>query len=119
MSAIVNSLYESLFSLRVDEPWMDEAICAQIDPELFFPEGGIQPKEAKVVCGTCPVRSKCLEYELKFSRTDDSGIWGGTTEKERAIIRLAMKKGCEVDYANPDIAALRSVLVQEDLEFSD
>ncbi|HEU4335756.1 MAG TPA: WhiB family transcriptional regulator, partial [Nocardioides sp.] len=36
--------------------WQDRALCAQTDPEAFFPEKGGSTREAKKVCLTCEVR---------------------------------------------------------------
>ena len=36
--------------------WQAEALCAQTDPEAFFPEKGGSTRDAKRVCGVCPVR---------------------------------------------------------------
>ena len=30
--------------------WMADGLCAQVDPELFFPEAGAPNREAKAVC---------------------------------------------------------------------
>lgn len=67
------------------EPWMDEALCAQIDTEMFFPEKGGSTRDAKRVCVTCDVKAQCLEYAL---RNDERfGIWGGLSERERRKYR--------------------------------
>ncbi|CAM5486572.1 Transcriptional regulator WhiB [Streptomyces violaceorubidus] len=44
--------------------WQERALCAQTDPESFFPEKGGSTREAKKVCLACEVRSECLEYAL-------------------------------------------------------
>ena len=44
--------------------WQERALCAQTDPEAFFPEKGGSTREAKRVCLTCDVRGECLEYAL-------------------------------------------------------
>ena len=36
--------------------WQERALCAQTDPEAFFPEKGGSTREAKKVCLTCDVR---------------------------------------------------------------
>ncbi|MCW2751389.1 MAG: WhiB family transcriptional regulator, partial [Aeromicrobium sp.] len=36
--------------------WQERALCAQTDPEAFFPEKGGSTREAKRVCLTCDVR---------------------------------------------------------------
>ncbi len=61
--------------------WWASAVCAQTDPELFFPETGNLPRDAKRVCARCPVCVECLEYALTHDRV--YGVWGGTTERER------------------------------------
>ena len=44
--------------------WQDKALCAQVDPEIFFPEKGGSTREAKRVCRPCDVHAECLEYAL-------------------------------------------------------
>ena len=44
--------------------WQEKALCAQTDPEAFFPEKGGSTREAKRVCLSCDVRDDCLEYAL-------------------------------------------------------
>ena len=33
--------------------WQERALCAQTDPEAFFPEKGGSTREAKKVCVSC------------------------------------------------------------------
>ncbi len=61
--------------------WMLEARCLDADPEAFFPEKGGSTREAKRICGICPVQEECLEYALE--RDQRFGIWGGMSERER------------------------------------
>lgn len=50
-----------LLALFADpEPWMAEGICAQADPDAWFPEKGGTTQPAKRICVECPVRAKCL-----------------------------------------------------------
>ena len=65
--------------------WQDRALCAQTDPEAFFPEKGVSTREAKKVCRTCEVRAECLEYALEHD--ERFGIWGGLSERERRRIK--------------------------------
>ena len=44
--------------------WQERALCAQTDPEAFFPEKGGSTREAKRICLGCEVRDACLEYAL-------------------------------------------------------
>ena len=66
-------------------PRADLALCAQADPDAWFPEHGfensIETRTARRICGTCPVRVPCLAYAL--GRGERHGIWGGLTYAER------------------------------------
>ncbi len=65
--------------------WQADALCAQTDPEAFFPEKGGSTREAKRICDGCEVRSQCLEYALE--NDERFGIWGGLSERERRKLR--------------------------------
>ena len=69
-----------------DEGWRLDALCAETDPEAFFPEKGGSTREAKRVCLGCAVRVECLEYAL--SADERFGIWGGLSERERRRVRI-------------------------------
>lgn len=66
--------------------WMDLGRCAEVDPEIFFPEKGGNVKPAKKVCSGCEVREQCLEYALKHGIRP--GIWGGMSERERRRLKV-------------------------------
>lgn len=65
--------------------WQERALCAQTDPEAFFPEKGGSTREAKRVCTGCEVRSECLDYAL--DNDERFGIWGGLSERERRRLK--------------------------------
>ncbi|HLS00791.1 MAG TPA: WhiB family transcriptional regulator [Beutenbergiaceae bacterium] len=65
--------------------WQERALCAQTDPEAFFPEKGGSTREAKRVCSACEVRVECLEYALM--NDERFGIWGGLSERERRKLK--------------------------------
>ncbi|WP_448073173.1 WhiB family transcriptional regulator [Georgenia yuyongxinii] len=65
--------------------WQDRALCAQTDPEAFFPEKGGSTREAKRVCTSCEVRAECLDYAL--ANDERFGIWGGLSERERRKLK--------------------------------
>ena len=65
--------------------WQTDALCAQTDPEAFFPEKGGSTRDAKRICTTCEVRTECLEYALK--NDERFGIWGGLSERERRKLK--------------------------------
>lgn len=68
-------------SRDLDRHWQEFGLCAQTDPELFFPESGESTKLARSVCAACDVREQCLEYAIKNDEKD--GIWGGLNPTER------------------------------------
>jgi WhiB family redox-sensing transcriptional regulator len=72
--------------------WHQRALCAEIDPELWFPDKGDSKSSAtaKHLCQLCPVKAECLEEALTEGR--DFGVWGGTTERERRALRRNMKE---------------------------
>ncbi len=65
--------------------WQERALCAQTDPEAFFPEKGGSTREAKRICTRCEVRDECLEYAL--GADERFGVWGGLSERERRAIK--------------------------------
>jgi WhiB family redox-sensing transcriptional regulator len=70
---------------KPDLSWQERALCAQTDPEAFFPEKGGSTREAKRVCLSCDVRAECLEYAL--GHDERFGIWGGLSERERRRLK--------------------------------
>jgi WhiB family redox-sensing transcriptional regulator len=83
--------------------WQDRALCAQTDPEAFYPEKGGSLRLAKGVCNgsparessrnrpgrealaPCPVRGECLAYALEHD--ERFGIWGGLSERQRRQLK--------------------------------
>lgn len=74
-----------LFDDAEEQEWQERALCAQTDPEAFFPEKGGSTREAKRICQGCEVRSECLEYAL--AHDERFGIWGGLSERERRKLK--------------------------------
>ena len=68
-----------------DEQWQERALCAQTDPEAFFPEKGGSTREAKRICLGCEVKDRCLDYAL--ANDERFGIWGGLSERERRRLK--------------------------------
>jgi WhiB family redox-sensing transcriptional regulator len=65
--------------------WQESALCAQTDPEAFFPDKGGSVREAKRICTRCEVKAECLEYSL--THDERFGVWGGMSEWERRKLR--------------------------------
>jgi WhiB family transcriptional regulator, redox-sensing transcriptional regulator len=87
--AEVVALGADIYAIEEDDAgglaWQDRALCAQTDPEAFFPEKGGSTREAKKVCRACDVRAECLEYALE--QDERFGIWGGLSERERRRLK--------------------------------
>ena len=73
--------------VRDDLAWQDLARCAEVDPEVWFPEKGGSTRPAKAVCQNCEVRAQCLEYALEHEYIAGYGIWGGMSERERRHLK--------------------------------
>lgn len=90
----LNSRQVAMVHLRSEilgGPDMTGAVCATIDPDLYFPnrEDGItrEVKIARKACIGCPVRLNCLLVAVEGPRIE-SGFWGGmTTVQARALQR--------------------------------
>ncbi len=93
--SITTSIVDQVILIAGDEDaaWMNDSLCAQTDPEAFFPDKGGSPRAAKAVCAACPVRQVCLDYALEVR--EPSGIWGGLTARERR--KLLKDQGVQVD----------------------
>lgn len=79
-SAYLMAQFAALLGTPADD-WQELALCAETDPETFFPEKGGSTREAKRICQGCEVRAECLEYAL--GHRERFGIWGGLSERER------------------------------------
>ena len=67
-----------------DLSWMASALCAQTDPEIFFPEPGVSNKDAKETCMACEVRPECAEYTAEVDAEYGIwGVWAGKSVEER------------------------------------
>ena len=75
---------------------MDEAACANMAPEIFFPVTELREtgqrrrlrtnyEPARRICNNCVEKDLCLEYALRWNVK--FGMWGGTTPRERSMIR--------------------------------
>ena len=66
--------------------------CRSLDLATFFPDDRVEEmkavREIKAVCRTCSFQTACLEWAVNYS---ERGIWAGTTEEERRLMRRRMK----------------------------
>jgi hypothetical protein len=63
------------------EPWIGSALCAQVDPEMFFGDAGAR----------CDVRENCAAYILRIEAglpaADWHGVFGGMSVADRRGLR--------------------------------
>ena len=86
------ALIADAFETVID--WKFDAACRDTDPSLFFPVGTTGPAieqiaSAKEICFACSSKDDCLDFALATNQ--DTGIWGGTSEEERRIIRRRLR----------------------------
>lgn len=70
-----------------------DALCAQIDPELWFPIIDVRNARAsyeaanyaKSICARCPLLLACLNTALV--NKEEYGIWGGASPNERKRLK--------------------------------
>lgn len=79
-------------STKIPLEWRGQSACVDspTGAKLFFPVGvtgpaEIQIRQAKAVCQACPVQTACLDYAITTNQ--EYGIWGGTSEEERRVLR--------------------------------
>ena len=77
--------------------WVDNALCAEIDTEIFFPTKGGTTAPARAICARCTVAAECLDFAMELEQEGARiGIFGGTSPKQRrALHRLHQRQ--EVD----------------------
>jgi hypothetical protein len=67
----------------------ERARCAEVDPELFYPEKGHSAAPAKRICNgdgkrpPCPAKAECGVWALAHH---EAGVWAGLSELERKRI---------------------------------
>lgn len=67
--------------------WMDRAACKGMPIDTFFPDRGGKARAAIAVCATCDVRDDCLAFCLETPAQFDTGVFGGTSPRQRRGMR--------------------------------
>lgn len=73
--------------------WIDDAMCRDADPEMFFPEGQGHNDyaDARKLCEQCPVKRDCLEDALTLPSWVP-GFWAGKTPRELQRIKKQRRR---------------------------
>ena len=90
--------------------WQEKANCKSSETALFFPVDGEKygdrkrrEAKAKAICGECVVVDECFLAGLE----EDSGIWGGLNERERAqrMAPSVVRRGVSVAVKQAPVVA--------------
>ena len=73
-------------SVSHSQPWYLRGACRGLEAAVFYPDPDSEVEVARAldICARCGVRDACLDHAL--TRRESTGIWGGTTERERRWI---------------------------------
>lgn len=91
--ALVEPLRHLLATVAAQEPgsWRIDAACRGLPTEWWFPTKGDPTARAQEVCARCPVHHECAEHAV--ATTGLTGIWGGTSERQRMTERRRRRGG--------------------------
>jgi len=64
---------------------MDDANCAQTDPNIFHPKKGDSAQPALSVCGTCTVIAQCQVFADR--QPEPYGVLAGQSARDRRKAR--------------------------------
>lgn len=69
--------------------WMENARCAQTDPDLWHPDGvGVGYSDARKICTRCPVQQQCVDFaqaaEGEIAPNRRHGMWGAQLPNARS-----------------------------------
>lgn len=78
-------LYDALGAAMPGD-WADRAECAKHDPRLWDDEKPSATKQAIAICGTCPVRTDCLQWAVE-TKQPWSTYGGLPAEKRDKLVR--------------------------------
>lgn len=65
--------------------WRARAACKGRPTQLWFPVSAPPTRDVLEVCRTCPVNAACRAEATSTPWL--AGVWGGTTQRERAASR--------------------------------
>jgi WhiB family redox-sensing transcriptional regulator len=74
--------------------WQGMGECWSVADDSCFPEPGQATAAALDRCSFCPVRRSCLASAL--ASDEEFGVWGGTTEVQRDVIRTDIAAGVPI-----------------------
>lgn len=89
-----------VLNLLAPPEWTRDALCAQVDPEIFFPGKGESAVQARRICAACTVTDECLEFALRYESGENGtyaygtvGIYGATSPRQRRKLLKERRAG--------------------------
>lgn len=67
--------------------FINDALCAEVGGDVFFPDMGASAEPARQICRRCEVQDECLEWALANPESSHFGVWGATTPRQRIWMR--------------------------------
>lgn len=113
--------------------WERHGVCAKLPLDVienaFFALRGRPPKIPPYMkyCSVCPVILECLNYAIAH---DEQGVWGGTTENQRALLprtfvkqlkQMARDQGWYEEHPSPEkiLGSRMSVVLEVNFEVEE
>lgn len=83
----MNPMASLLSMVIISEPWIDDALCAEVggDDHFATQKDPSAVGRAKALCARCEVVAECLEYAIRAK--EPIGTWGGRSQPELRRLR--------------------------------
>lgn len=72
-----------------DEVWMEQGLCRQTDPDLWFSPLWPDQRRAAAICARCAVNAQCDEWAERVGDIN-SGICAGLSQRQRQRIKAGL-----------------------------
>lgn len=106
MTLGIGEIFSDLSRLQELSRFSKRASCLNAPSrEPFFSEDmDVQARVTEQWCAECPVRMECLSYALIYN--EEFGVWGGTTETERKVMRRKLYQKSLSGVRGPEAVSL-------------
>jgi WhiB family transcriptional regulator, redox-sensing transcriptional regulator len=71
--------------------WHERAACRGMGADIFFIDRGGDPRPARQICATCPVRQECYDFANQHPK-ERFGIWGQQSERQRRGYKVLLRE---------------------------